>query len=51
MKLRKNTVSRVIRGGCYYYVSGSLIVSFRFWYGLEYRSRKGGFRFVVRRQK
>ena len=51
MKLRKNSVDRLLRGGCYVSDSGFLRVSFRNWLKPEYRGRAYGFRFVVRRQK
>ena len=51
MKLRKNSVPRVLRGGGYVFDSRNLRVTFRFWNMPESRGRNFGFRFVVRGKK
>jgi formylglycine-generating enzyme required for sulfatase activity len=51
MKLKKNSVFRVRRGGGYYGNTWGLRVPFRSGYLPEGRSRYVGFRFVVRGQK
>jgi len=51
MKLRKNSVPRVLRGGGYFNDTGDMHVTLRDGYGPESRSTYDGFRFVIRGKK
>ena len=51
MKLRRNSVSRVLKGGCFSLKAHYARVNNRIMDGTEYRDRYSGFRFVVRGNK
>jgi len=51
MKLIKNRVGRVLRGGGFDYIAGGLRVSLREWLKPEDRGWNLGFRFVIRGMK
>jgi hypothetical protein len=51
MKLRKNAVYRVLRGGSYYFDSWEVRVTYRYRFKSMSRDWPDGFRFVIRGKK